>query len=237
MEEAILKAPTDTAAAAKVSAAFGANWQSRHDELKKTIAKMKDAKMTVSDTNPKTYDDAKGGKAQRASYDHKTGRTNFGSVWQNRDSELHRAGVMVHELSHQVAKTGDHVDTSNKKFKFLNSKEADKEEKAGSKNVVRKGACKSCFPERHFRSVPRFAHPILSLTDIDTKTDDLVAYGPEQRWQNMVDNSPNGDHVADAWKVLFSECVGKLKRRALDEDDPVRVTQLTFTSKTFFAIF
>jgi hypothetical protein len=82
MEEAILQAPTDSAAAAKASTAFGANWQSRHDELKKTISDMKDATMTVIDTDPQTFDNTKPGGPgpRRAAYGTKSGRTGFGST-------------------------------------------------------------------------------------------------------------------------------------------------------------
>jgi hypothetical protein len=57
---------------------------------------------------------------------------------------------MVHELSHQVAQTGDHIDTSNNRF--LNNKEAKAEEDNGSITVNRKGGCMSFSFKFHFLS-------------------------------------------------------------------------------------
>jgi hypothetical protein len=48
--------------------------------------------------------------------------------------------------------------------------------------------------------------------------------GPNEEWKNMVDNSPNGYHVADAWKALYAQCARKLRRRALTEEDPVSIS-------------
>jgi hypothetical protein len=145
MEEAILKAPTDSAAAAKVSAAFGKDWQSQHDVLKQTITDMKSAKMTMKDTDPGVFDGERGRPA-RAAHEPKTGLTKFRTTWHN-ENELHRAGVMIHELSHQVAKTGDHVVASNNKF--VNNREAKSET-----GVNKKAGCK--FPFISFPLITSF---------------------------------------------------------------------------------
>jgi hypothetical protein len=45
-----------------------------------------------------------------------------------------------------------------------------------------------------------------------------------------VDNSNNGGHSADGWKALFAQCARRLRRRALAENDPVRI----YTSKPLY---
>jgi hypothetical protein len=143
MKEAIDNAKTDTAAAAKVSAAFGKDWEIQHEDLKSIVNKMQDAKITVKDTDPTVFDTEKG-KAGRARYSKNEQVTKFGSKWHT-DPELHRAGTMVHELSHQVGDTGDGIykftPAAKTRYKWMNADELDNFPKAAG--VEEKGGCRS----------------------------------------------------------------------------------------------
>jgi hypothetical protein len=156
MKDAIFNAPTDTAAAAKVSAAFGKNWEGRHDELKKIVTDMQDAKMIVKDTDPAAFDNERG-KKTLAAYENLTGQTKFGSLWHvnsagQETSELQRAGTMVHELSHQVGRTGDHTGKYQGEVYFLNNGQFKKLEAKNAPDLKKNGGCRSFLHEFYFPS-------------------------------------------------------------------------------------
>jgi hypothetical protein len=139
MEEAIVNAPTDTAAAAKVSAAFGKDWEQQHENLKQTIQDMQKATVNVKTTDPLFYDKQKG-KPQRAAYETWSGRTKFGSLFYS-DKDLDAEGSMVHELSHQVAETADDTIKSGDQYWFVNKKEKKNPPVVG--DFTEDGGCKS----------------------------------------------------------------------------------------------
>jgi hypothetical protein len=152
METTIANAKAgDKDAADKVSAAFGKDWETHHDKLNETLGKMKSATMTVNDANPKTFDDAMADKRQKdldkwqaagqsiaglptaddvrnnganAQWSANTKKTSLGSMWHNKAPPLHQAGTLIHELSHQVSRTGDHVVKADSTI--VNSSEAKK---------------------------------------------------------------------------------------------------------------
>jgi hypothetical protein len=143
MKQAIYNAPTDTAAAAKVSAAFGKDWAIQHDDLKRIVGNMQDARITVKDTDPTVFDAEKGEPA-RARYSKNEQMTKFGSQW-HADPPLHRTGTLAHELSHQEGDTGDGIykftPAMTTRYTWMNADEIDKFPKAAG--VDPKGGCRS----------------------------------------------------------------------------------------------
>jgi hypothetical protein len=122
----------------RMTAAFGNNWRNHHDEILDTVVKMQNAKLKVADANPETFDrqysekakmgtenrwnratdaekekyklkDPKDWKDVKGMADNKNGVTRLGSKWHYQAGKLHKAGTLIHELSHQVADTGDHI--------------------------------------------------------------------------------------------------------------------------------
>jgi hypothetical protein len=51
-----------------------------------------------------------------AAYSHGDDSAGFGSLWHHKANSLHRATTLIHEMSHKVSNTGDHVDVINNKM-------------------------------------------------------------------------------------------------------------------------
>ncbi|CAG8781845.1 13226_t:CDS:2, partial [Acaulospora colombiana] len=105
-----------------------------------------------------------------------TGKTSLGSVWHNVAPPLHQAGTLIHELSHQVARTGDHVLMTDDSI--INSSQA-KQAAAGTVDVGG-GYIKG------------------GMT-----AEKIKAAGPNglpTAWTDLMDKTPNPYNNADSWK-------------------------------------
>ncbi|PVF92373.1 hypothetical protein CPB86DRAFT_186881 [Serendipita vermifera] len=141
-ERMIKKAKKDPQAQEHLKEAFGPNWQAHLPQLKQDIRRMRTADMRVFDTSAdKTKELASNGQsfygfvrkdANQAPVAH------FGDQWHGSDT-THRAGIMVHELSHAVLRTGDHVagDPATKTISFINSEEALAHERRKTAKIAR----------------------------------------------------------------------------------------------------
>ncbi|PVF98146.1 hypothetical protein CPB86DRAFT_759100 [Serendipita vermifera] len=223
MDSVLKKAKTDSAAAAKVSAAFGKDWAKHHDKLTAMVGDMKGATMTIADANPKTYDEELAKKREKQIADlKKAGKktdglttpdqirkdgsnavwspnskmTSVGSMWHNKAQPLHQAGTLIHELSHQVARTGDHVVKADSTI--VNSEQA---KKVAGDVELGGGYIKGGMTAEKIKQ----AGPA----------------GLPSDWKTLMDKSPNTYNNADSWKVFSALCDRRLRRRALTEGDPV----------------
>ncbi|CAG8774972.1 1272_t:CDS:2, partial [Acaulospora colombiana] len=110
-ERIIRTGKKDPNSAQMLKEAFGPNWEQHHDQLKKDVRQMRTANLKVHDSNAATTEaQAKKGQ-QFGAFVRGTAQgpvAHFGSQYHNKDQQQ-RAGTAVHELSHAVLGTGDHV--------------------------------------------------------------------------------------------------------------------------------
>ncbi|PVF92374.1 hypothetical protein CPB86DRAFT_186898 [Serendipita vermifera] len=128
-QKLINKAGTDGRAQQALTDSFGPNWEMQLPKIKEDVGKLRKAEMHVYDSSgQRTQDDKRGGQAFNA-FVRKEGDTrvaHFGNNWHAKPDPRQRAGTMVHELSHAVLKTGDHLaqHPTTGRLKFVNSAEA-----------------------------------------------------------------------------------------------------------------
>jgi hypothetical protein len=54
-----------------------------------------------------------------AKFLHEKNHAKLGSMWHEDTTRLHRAGTLIHEMSHKVARTGDHVNRLDKNYQMV----------------------------------------------------------------------------------------------------------------------
>lgn len=121
----------NTAEQQALADSFGPDWRTHLPGIKQDIKKLRTADLHVFDSNGQnTQNEASQTFRIPAAYaftSDPTGHdpvTYLGNRWHAKPDPRHRAGVMVHELSHAVLKTGDHgLKVAKNRLRFINSKE------------------------------------------------------------------------------------------------------------------
>lgn len=147
----IHNAATDQEAAGRVRLAFGDNWQTHHEQLKKDATALRDARITIKHSDPiraeeHQYQDTlrrEGNRAPKESDkkdfiahvdrtgvndDSKPGIMWLGTGWHD-DKEYgraNRAGTALHEAVHAVLRGGDHMHNDGTTSKYIDSTVAGK---------------------------------------------------------------------------------------------------------------